>query len=116
MGSLLTKTLGWTIPQELLQKKRYSDNNCTERELLFRCIIKKERKMLFYVQFDPYKSIDIFLYSNFKRFLLGFFFIIKAKYIQEKIGYQDFILNTTALDEYYENVSEMISEFFVFSK
>lgn len=45
-----------------------------------------------------------------------FFFIIKAKYIQEKIGYQDFILNTTALDEYYENVSEMINEFFVFSK
>uniref|UniRef100_K1R8P8 Neprilysin n=1 Tax=Magallana gigas TaxID=29159 RepID=K1R8P8_MAGGI len=28
----------------------------------------------------------------------------KAKYIQEKIGYQDFILNTTALDEYYENL------------
>lgn len=51
-----------------------------------------------------------------KSFLLGFFFIIKAKYIQEKIGYQDFILNTTALDEYYENVSEMINEFFVFSK
>lgn len=51
-----------------------------------------------------------------KGFFWFFFFIIKAKYIQEKIGYQDFILNTTALDEYYENVSEMISEFFVFSK
>lgn len=51
----------------------------------------------------------------FKGFSL-FFFINKAKYIQEKIGYQDFILNTTALDEYYENVSEMINECFVFSK
>lgn len=51
-----------------------------------------------------------------KGFFCFCFFIIKAKYIQEKIGYQDFILNTTALDEYYENVSEMISEFFVFSK
>lgn len=36
----------------------------------------------------------------------------KAKYIQEKIGYQDFILNTTALDEYYENYTAAADTYF----
>lgn len=61
-------------------------------------------------------SPSTYFYTQILKGFFCFFFIIKAKYIQEKIGYQDFILNTTALDEYYENVSEMISEFFVFSK
>lgn len=61
-------------------------------------------------------SPSTYFYTQILKGFFWFFFIIKAKYIQEKIGYQDFILNTTALDEYYENVSEMISEFFVFSK
>ncbi|XP_022336813.2 neprilysin-like [Crassostrea virginica] len=36
----------------------------------------------------------------------------KAKYIQEKIGYQDFILNATALDEYYENYTAKADTYF----
>ncbi|XP_062607161.1 neprilysin-like [Saccostrea cucullata] len=36
----------------------------------------------------------------------------KAKFIQEKIGYQDFILNKTALDEYYENYTAEADTYF----
>ncbi|XP_048777313.2 neprilysin-like isoform X2 [Ostrea edulis] len=36
----------------------------------------------------------------------------KAKFVQEKIGYQDFILNTTALDGYYENYTAKADTYF----